>query len=122
MQEIIINKTENLKRIMLLQDGKLVEYYEEKSEYKRLEGNIYLGKIRNILPGIQAAFVDIGEEKNAFVHLKDIAPKKDVTIETEYIENIKKENIEKKLKNKTRRNLTEKEREENSDILWQEVN
>lgn len=82
MQEIIINKTENLKRIMLLQDGKLVEYYEEKSEYKRLEGNIYLGKIRNILPGIQAAFVDIGEGKNTFIQVKDLMPKQDQTKET----------------------------------------
>ena len=82
MQEIIINKTENLKKIMLLQDGKLVEYYEEKSEYKRLEGNIYLGKIRNILPGIQAAFVDIGEGKNTFIQVKDLMPKQDQTKET----------------------------------------
>lgn len=82
MQEIIINKTENLKRILLLQDGKLVEYYEEKSEYKRLEGNIYLGKIRNILPGIQAAFVDIGEGKNTFIQVKDLMPKQDQTKET----------------------------------------
>ena len=82
MQEIIINKTENLKRILLLQDGKLVEYYEEKSEYKRLEGNIYLGKIRNILPGIQAAFVDIGEGKNTFIQVKDLMPKQDQTKKT----------------------------------------
>ena len=82
MQEIIKNKTENLKRILLLQDGKLVEYYEEKSEYKRLEGNIYLGKIRNILPGIQAAFVDIGEGKNTFIQVKDLMPKQDQTKET----------------------------------------
>lgn len=81
MQEIIINKTENLKRIMLLQDGKIVEYYEEKSEHKRLEGNIYLGKIRNILPGIQAAFVDIGEGKNTFIQVKDLMPKQDQTKE-----------------------------------------
>lgn len=90
MQEIIINKTENLKRIMLLQDGKLVEYYEEKSEYKRLEGNIYLGKIRNILPGIQAAFVDIGEGKNTFIQVKDLMPKQDQTKEkTVQIKDIK---------------------------------
>lgn len=96
LKEIIIERSkEGNDTVLLCNNGKLVEFYEEKV---RLEGNIYLGKVQKVLPGMQAAFVDIGEEKNAFVHLKDIAPKKDVTIETEYIENIKKENIDKYIK------------------------
>lgn len=59
--------------------GKLVEYYEESDKYNRLEGNIYLGKIRNILPGMQAAFVDIGEGKNTFIQVKDLMQKQDQT-------------------------------------------
>ena len=79
MQEIIINKTENLKRVMLLEEGKLVEYYEENNTHKRLEGNIYLGKIRRVLPGMQAAFIDIGKGKNTFIQVKDLMPKQDQT-------------------------------------------
>jgi len=79
MKEIIINKTENEKIIMLLEDGIVVEKYAEIQEKQRLEGNIYIGKIENILPGMQAAFVNIGEKKNAFIHLKDILPKVDET-------------------------------------------
>ena len=82
MQEIIINKTEDLKRVMLLDQGKLVEYYEEKDAHKRLEGNIYIGKIRRVLPGMQAAFIDIGKGKNTFIQVKDLMPKQDQTKNT----------------------------------------
>lgn len=78
MKEIIINIDEkNNKTIMLVENGNLIEKYLENSETKRLEGNIYLGKIQNVLQGMQAAFVDIGEGKNTFIHLKDILPKLD---------------------------------------------
>ncbi len=78
MKEIIINVDDNKnKMIMLVENGNLLECYEENAEIKRLEGNIYLGKIQNVLQGMQAAFVDIGESKNTFIHLKDILPKLD---------------------------------------------
>ena len=75
MQEILISKQENKIIIALLEDGKLQELYEENENSNRLEGNIYLGKVKDILPGMQAAFVDIGEEKNTFIHIKDVLPK-----------------------------------------------
>ena len=76
MQEIIIHQDNQKNRIItLVENGKLVEKYEEKEELKRLEGNIYLGKVENVLLGMQAAFVDIGAEKNTFIHIKDIIPK-----------------------------------------------
>ena len=75
MQEILISKQEDKKIIALLENAKLQEIYEEKDSKKRLEGNIYLGIIKDILPGMQAAFVDIGEEKNTFLHIKDLLPK-----------------------------------------------
>ena len=75
MQEILISKQENKRTIALLDNGKLQEVYEEDEESKRLEGNIYLGKVKDILPGMQAAFVDIGEEKSTFIHIKDVLPK-----------------------------------------------
>ena len=81
MKEIIINVDDNQnKRILLVENGKLLEQYEENSNMKRLEGNIYLGKIQNVLQGMQAAFVDIGEKKNTFIHIKDILPKVDTKV------------------------------------------
>lgn len=76
MKEIIVNCTKDKKTIVVVEDGNLIEKYEEYNELQRLEGNIYLGKITDILPGMQAAFVDIGYEKNAFLHIKDVIPKK----------------------------------------------
>lgn len=78
MKEIVINVDNNQnKTIMLVENGNLLEQYEENSQTKRLEGNIYIGKIQNVLQGMQAAFVDIGEKKNTFIHIKDILPKVD---------------------------------------------
>lgn len=74
MKEIIINKNEST-IVALLENGKLVEEYDDASDFKVLEGNIYCGKVKNILPGMQSAFIDIGEDKNAFIHIKDIIPK-----------------------------------------------
>ena len=80
MQEIIINKDkQNAKTIAIVENGILIEQYIEKEDKQRLEGNIYLGKVENILPGMQAAFVNIGEGKNTFIHLRDILPKVDIT-------------------------------------------
>ena len=79
MQEIIITNKKNNKRIMLVENGELIEQYQEEEQHTRLEGNIYLGKIRNILPGMQAAFVDIGEGKNTFIQVKDLLKKEDET-------------------------------------------
>ena len=75
MQEILISKQDDKKVIALLEDGKLEEVYEEKEETSRLEGNIYIGTVKDVLPGMQAAFVDIGEDKNTFLHIKDVLPK-----------------------------------------------
>lgn len=75
MKEIIVNDSKDKRIITVVEDGMLTEKYEENEELNRLEGNIYLGKITDILVGMQAAFVDIGEEKNAFLHIKDILPK-----------------------------------------------
>ena len=75
MREIIINCTDEKNRIILLEDYNVVEKYEENPNKQRIEGNIYLGKIQRVLPGLQAVFVDIGNNKNAFLHIKDIIPK-----------------------------------------------
>lgn len=76
MQELIVVQKQDLKEISILEDGILKEHYKEKEDKKRLEGNIYIGKVTDVLIGMQAAFVDIGAEKNAFLHIRDILPKK----------------------------------------------
>lgn len=77
MFEILINKKQNDKEILLLENGKLVEYYIDEEKSSRKEGNIYIGIVKDIIKGMQSAFVDIGTEKNSFIHLKDLLPKID---------------------------------------------
>ena len=83
MIEIIVNKNENNKLIAVIENGKMVEIYEENEESikARNEGNIYLGIVKDIVPGMQSAFIDIGTEKNSFIHVKDIIPQVDEKIE-----------------------------------------
>lgn len=75
MQELLIIKQNNKKKIALTENGTLQEYYEEDKENERLEENIYIGKVKDVLSGMQAAFVDIGEKKNTYIHIRDILPK-----------------------------------------------
>lgn len=76
VREIVVHVgKEKNKLVALVENGKLVEKYEELEHQRRLEGNIYIGKVENVLYGMQAAFVDIGEGKNTFIHIRDIIPK-----------------------------------------------
>ena len=75
MLELIIDRENNKKNIALVENGKLIEYYEDDGTLNRKEENIYVGTIKDIISGMQSAFIDIGTEKNAFIHLKDILPK-----------------------------------------------
>lgn len=84
MKELIINIEEDVQKIFLLEDGILTEKYIDSKYKKRLEGNIYIGKVQNIIPGLQAAFVNVGENRNAFIHLKDVLIKRDVVKENSY--------------------------------------
>ncbi len=81
MLEILINRNETNKEIALVENGKLLEYYIDEQNSNRKEGNIYIGIVRDIVKGMQSAFIDIGTEKNSFIHLKDILPKIDETKE-----------------------------------------
>ncbi len=73
-KEVIINSESLETRVAVLEDGKLEEFTIERSDDDRLVGSIYKGKIRNLEDGLKAAFVDIGFEKNAFLHYWDIVP------------------------------------------------
>ncbi len=73
-EEILINVTPREVRVALLENGSLQEVYIERGLHQGLLGNIYRGKVNRLLPGIQAAFVDIGLDRAAFLHVKDIHP------------------------------------------------
>lgn len=75
MIEIFIKKEQEEKEIALVENGILTEYYEENKEENRREGNIYVGIVKDIIKGMGAAFIDIGADKNSFIHLKDVLPK-----------------------------------------------
>jgi len=91
-KEIIIN-TESLEtRVAVLEDGRLEEFTIERTNEDRLVGSIYKGKVRNLEDGLKAAFVDIGFEKNAFLHYWDIVPNSfDSTVEIVERENRKRD-------------------------------
>lgn len=72
-KEIIINSTNEETRIAILEDSKLVELFVERPEYERMVGDIYKGKVSRVLPGMQAAFINIGQEQNAFLHFSDVS-------------------------------------------------
>lgn len=92
MAELFIYAEEENKKIALVEEEELVEYYEENNEVIRREGNIYVGIVKDVLKGMQAAFVDLGTSKNSFIHLKDLLPKIDETKE-EIDKNIRIENV-----------------------------
>jgi ribonuclease G len=73
-KELIIDTSSSDVSIALLEDKKLVELNKEKSNPKFAVGDIYLGKVKKLMPGLNAAFVDVGYEKDAFLHYLDLGP------------------------------------------------
>lgn len=71
-KEILVDANAFNIRVAVVEDGTPVELYVEQEGSERLVGNIYLGKVQNVLPGMQAAFVDIGLERNAFLYAGDV--------------------------------------------------
>lgn len=89
--ELLINATPYETRIALIEHGNLVEFYLEQTKDKGLVGNIYKGKVVRVLPGMQAAFVDIGLERTGFLYVNDIKINRD-TFEKQMITNAKAAN------------------------------
>jgi len=73
LKEILINSNEFETRVALIEDGMLSEVWLERDQKHSIVGNIYKGTVEKVLPGLQAAFVNIGQEKAAFIHVSDIA-------------------------------------------------
>ena len=96
MKELRIKVDTNEKIITLIEDYKLVERYIETSD-ESIEGNIYIGVVKNIVPGIKAAFVDIGQDKNAFIHFEDIyKTKHEIKINEKLLVQVQKDEINQK--------------------------
>lgn len=76
-REILISGSQRETRVAILEDDRLVELLVDRPDHKRIIGDIYLGRVEAVLPGIQAAFVDIGLEKSAFLHASDLLEPED---------------------------------------------
>ncbi len=85
IKQILISITDEETRVALMEGRSLVEIYVERKATHSIVGNVYLGKVQNILPGMEAAFVDIGEARNAFLSADD------VTSLSEYVEDNKRQ-------------------------------
>ena len=73
-KEILVSVDQDDVRVVILEDGEIVELYVERPVSQRFVGNIYLGKVENVLPGMEACFVDLGLERNGFLYVDDAYP------------------------------------------------
>ena len=71
-RELVISVDAGEKRVAVLEDDQVAEVYLERPERRSIAGNIYLGVVDNVLPGMEAAFVEIGLEKNGFLYVDEI--------------------------------------------------
>lgn len=69
--EILVNHTPQETRIAIMEDGVLQDVMVERERRRGIVGNIYKGKVQRVLPGMDAAFIDIGMERAGFLHMKD---------------------------------------------------
>ena len=83
MKEVLINSSSLEVRVAIMEDGDLVEFMVEREQTRRLVGDVYVGRVNAILPGIQAAFVDIGYDKAGFLHASDLAASMDALAKLE---------------------------------------
>jgi ribonuclease G len=107
-KEIIINSSATQNRVAITEDSTLIDFFVDNPEKRRLVGNIYLGKIARVLPGIRAAFVDIGFKHDAFLHFSDIGDsfsefqsvineeESEISVEDDIDESVKEESRESK--------------------------
>ncbi len=90
-KELYIDSNINEVSIALLEDKQLVELHKEKRSNNHLVGDVYLGKVRKIMPGLNAAFIDVGYEKDAFLHYLDLGPR--VTSLIKFVKEVQNPNV-----------------------------
>lgn len=71
-KKIVVNVCEHETRIALLEDGTIAELFIERGNSSDIAGNVYKGKVQRVLPGMQAAFIDIGLNQAAFIYVDDL--------------------------------------------------
>jgi len=73
-RELVVSMEPGQTRVAIVEDGTLVEFLVERADQRRIVGDVFKGKVTAVLPGIQAAFLDIGLDKGAFLHVSDLNP------------------------------------------------
>jgi ribonuclease G len=86
-RKLIVNVAEHETRVALIEDGTISELFVNRQDDSDITGNIYKGRVQRVLPGMQAAFVDVGLEQAAFIHVDDVIRHRDGAIEKFFIEN-----------------------------------
>lgn len=125
--ELVINVAEHETRVALLEDGTIVELFVDRKDESNIAGNIYKGRVQRVLPGMQAAFVDIGLNQAAFIHVRDVLGGVDQEYEGFFLENEGEENAlcdtpvsdEKPNENSAKTHLIEEMLAEGQEILVQ---
>ena len=84
MNYIFISSKDGVNKVGIVENNRLVEYYTEEDNNEKLVGNVYRGRVENVLRGMGAAFVDIGEGKNAYLYVKDAYNKKQLLSQKKY--------------------------------------
>ena len=77
-KELVVNVTEQETRVALLEDGNIAELFVERGDDTNINGNIYKGRVQRVLPGMQAAFVDVGLNQAAFIYVDDVQKKQNI--------------------------------------------
>lgn len=116
-KEIVINSTEYETRLAILENDKMVEFQVERTDTVRMVGDIYKGKIKTVLPGMQAAFVDIGMEKAAYLHSSDIGK----VYSSKYSDDLDDEEAPAEIVRKKRREGIEAVLKKNQEVLVQVI-
>ena len=73
-KELIVSHEDDLTKIALLEDGRLCELHEEEDKNDFVVGDLFIGKVKKLAPNLNAAFVNIGYDKDAFLHYQDLGP------------------------------------------------
>lgn len=113
-KEILVNTTDYETRVAIIENGKIVEMFSEKTDADRMVGNIYKGKIKTVLPGMQAAFIDIGNERAAYLHSSDVGKEYDDSYDLD-------EEAPAEIIRKTRRQGIETVLKKNQEVLIQVI-
>ncbi len=120
-KRILISKSARETRVAIQENGELVDFFVDNFESSRSVGNIYKGEVENVISGIQAAFVDIGLDKNAFLPFAEVGDPKTAGSIVKDIEDDHADDIHRNTKKKSNRNLNKVRLKKGQEILVQVI-